>query len=554
MDAITKYNTWIDSELLSYDDYCSLRTWDDNKIKDRFSSELHFGTGGVRAKMGLGTNRLNKYTIRKITLGYINYLKNKYETEINEKGIVIAYDVRYNSQDYAEFVAQLLKDHGFKVFVFDSPTPTPELSFFVRYLNAIGGIVITASHNPSIYNGYKIYDASGCQLDPSTAWEVTEHIEAIGLDYMNSDNLNLRQGTVEYLSKDLDNILINEFKELVQNRNLTIEDRSKLRILYTPLHGTGSKLIFSALNSLGYCQILTVEKQNTYDPKFSNVSSPNPEDISAFDEAIKYAKESNIDLIMGTDPDADRLGVLERDKEGNFIPLTGNQIGALIVDYLLNEVVDNPENYFVVNTVVTGELGIKIAKKYGVTCFSTLTGFKNIGNKMNEVTEKNFLFAWEESYGFLVTELLRDKDSVSAAMLISEMATLYKKRGYSLYDRLQSIMAEHGFYIEKLISKTLTERTTEESSLVEDIMLKIRTLKSDDFEKYGIEYLEDFRNRTDELKSNLVKIHMKDGWIAVRPSGTEPKIKFYISSCGSNKKTTEQSTQNKLKFVDWICQ
>ncbi|HCX61339.1 MAG TPA: phosphoglucomutase, partial [Clostridiales bacterium] len=447
-----KYEMWLDSPYVDdiLKEELKLIENDDHEIEDRFYRELEFGTGGMRGKIGAGSNRINIVTVAKATQGISNFLKEKHKDE--EISAAIAYDSRYMSKEFAEKAACVFAANNINVYLFEGLRPTPELSYAVRHFKCKAGVVITASHNPSDYNGYKVYDQYGGQV-VEDADAIISSIEKVMLrDIICSDFENNKKITV--IGNDVDTSYIDEIKKLSLNSDV----EKDIKVVYTPLHGTGNMLVKRVLAELGYKNIFVVKEQENPDPDFSTVKSPNPEEISSFEMAIKKAQESDADIILGTDPDCDRVGLVVKNREGEYVPLNGNQTGALLINYVLgslNEKDELPHNGAVINTIVTSEIGRAIAEKYNVSTFNTLTGFKYIAELMQnfeETKEYSFLFGYEESYGYLAGTFVRDKDAVIASMLICEMSAYYKTKGKLLLDILQDIYEEHGYYIEETIS------------------------------------------------------------------------------------------------------
>ena len=516
----------------------------EEELYDAFYTDLAFGTGGMRGVLGPGTNRMNIYTIRKANYGFGKYILGV--NNVNPS-VVIAYDSRNNSTLFAEESAKVLCSLGIKVYLFDKITPTPELSFAVRYLKATGGIVVTASHNPPVYNGYKIYDENGCQLIPELANQVIDEIgnapDAFSMELDSIEALK-DKGLVEIIGKQVDD----EYLEKVKSISVNDVNKEDFSVVFTPLHGTSSYLGKKLLEECGY-NVIPVKEQMVADPLFSTVVLPNPEDKRAFDLAVKYATENNADICIATDPDADRVGLAVKHNE-EYTLLTGNQTGALLINYLVKNRKINKQGVLF-NTIVTSDLGASIARKHGIDVFSTLTGFKFIGDqaKKLEGTDKMFYFGYEESYGYVICDFVRDKDSLQALLLCSEMACYYKKQGKTLVDVLTEIYEEYGYYGEALVNINLAGASG--ASRIERILNKFRTLDKFETEKLVVVCKEDYelskRLKDGEEsvitlpKSNVIKYFLDDGsWFALRPSGTEPKMKVYISSVG---KTLEASNK-----------
>lgn len=545
MDIHEKYEYW-----LTFDDNTKneLESITDKKeIEDRFYKDLEFGTGGLRGIMGAGANRMNKYTVGKATKGLCEYLKNEFA---GEKSVVIAYDSRNNSKAFAECAAEVLCYNGIKTFLFEEIMPTPVLSFSVRYLNCNAGIVITASHNPKEYNGYKVYDKYGCQLVPQYADKVISYINNVkdikSVKHMNL-NMALSNGYLTYIGDEVLNSYISEVEKMA-----VYKEASDLKIVYTPLHGTGNIPVRKVLSDMSF-DVSVVNEQAVADGNFTTVRSPNPEEKDALNMALEQAKRANADLVIGTDPDCDRVGVGVL-HNGEYTLLTGNQTGALLVDFYLKFKKQslNPKSTLV-KTIVTNDLGAEIARKNGLNVVETLTGFKYIGDqitKYEKTGENEFLIGYEESYGYLVGTYARDKDAVVASMLICEMAAYYKKNKMTLVDALNVLYSEYGFYLDALDSFVLKGK--DGASRIKNIMSYFRANKATVFP--NITDVKDYSTGIGDLpKSNVLKFFLKGGsWIAVRPSGTEPKLKMYYSVRGIDSSTCERSLQNIRTIINGI--
>lgn len=545
MDIHEKYEYW-----LTFDDNTKneLESITDKKeIEDRFYKDLEFGTGGLRGIMGAGANRMNKYTVGKATKGLCEYLKNEFA---GEKSVVIAYDSRNNSKAFAECAAEVLCYNGIKTFLFEEIMPTPVLSFSVRYLNCNAGIVITASHNPKEYNGYKVYDKYGCQLVPQYADKVISYINNVkdikSVKHMNL-NMALSNGYLTYIGDEVLNSYISEVEKMA-----VYKEASDLKIVYTPLHGTGNIPVRKVLSDMSF-DVSVVKEQAVADGNFTTVRSPNPEEKDALNMALEQAKSANADLVIGTDPDCDRVGVGVL-HNGEYTLLTGNQTGALLVDFYLKFKKQslNPKSTLV-KTIVTNDLGAEIARKNGLNVVETLTGFKYIGDqitKYEKTGENEFLIGYEESYGYLVGTYARDKDAVIASMLICEMAAYYKKNKMTLVDALNVLYSEYGFYLDALDSFVLKGK--DGASRIKNIMSYFRANKATVFP--NITNVKDYSTGIGDLpKSNVLKFFLKGGsWIAVRPSGTEPKLKMYYSVRGIDSSTCERSLQNIRTIINGI--
>lgn len=545
MDIHEKYEYW-----LTFDDNTKneLESITDKKeIEDRFYKDLEFGTGGLRGIMGAGANRMNKYTVGKATKGLCEYLKNEFA---GEKSVVIAYDSRNNSKAFAECAAEVLCYNGIKTFLFEEIMPTPVLSFSVRYLNCNAGIVITASHNPKEYNGYKVYDKYGCQLVPQYADKVISYINNVkdikSVKHMNL-NMALSNGYLTYIGDEVLNSYISEVEKMA-----VYKEASDLKIVYTPLHGTGNIPVRKVLSDMSF-DVSVVKEQAVADGNFTTVRSPNPEEKDALNMALEQAKRANADLVIGTDPDCDRVGVGVL-HNGEYTLLTGNQTGALLVDFYLKFKKQSltPKSTLV-KTIVTNDLGAEIARKNGLNVVETLTGFKYIGDqitKYEKTGENEFLIGYEESYGYLVGTYARDKDAVVASMLICEMAAYYKKNKMTLVDALNVLYSEYGFYLDALDSFVLKGK--DGASRIKNIMSYFRANKATVFP--NITDVKDYSTGIGDLpKSNVLKFFLKGGsWIAVRPSGTEPKLKMYYSVRGIDSSTCERSLQNIRTIINGI--
>ena len=545
MDIHEKYEYW-----LTFDDNTKneLESITDKKeIEDRFYKDLEFGTGGLRGIMGAGANRMNKYTVGKATKGLCEYLKNEFA---GEKSVVIAYDSRNNSKAFAECAAEVLCYNGIKTFLFEEIMPTPVLSFSVRYLNCNAGIVITASHNPKEYNGYKVYDKYGCQLVPQYADKVISYINNVkdikSVKHMNL-NMALSNGYLTYIGDEVLNSYISEVEKMA-----VYKEASDLKIVYTPLHGTGNIPVRKVLSDMSF-DVSVVKEQAVADGNFTTVRSPNPEEKDALNMALEQAKSANADLVIGTDPDCDRVGVGVL-HNGEYTLLTGNQTGALLVDFYLKFKKQslNPKSTLV-KTIVTNDLGAEIARKNGLNVVETLTGFKYIGDqitKYEKTGENEFLIGYEESYGYLVGTYARDKDAVVASMLICEMAAYYRKNKMTLVDALNVLYSEYGFYLDALDSFVLKGK--DGASRIKNIMSYFRANKATVFP--NITDVKDYSTGIGDLpKSNVLKFFLKGGsWIAVRPSGTEPKLKMYYSVRGIDSSTCERSLQNIRTIINGI--
>ena len=554
MEYRVRYRQWLDYEALEPEMRVELEAIKDNEeeIRDRFCQELTFGTAGLRGKMGVGTNRMNVYTVQRATSGLALYLLSTYGREAMQRGVVIAYDNRENSELFAKEAALTLNGFGIRTYVFDRLAPTPELSFAVKYRQSIAGIVITASHNPKEYNGYKVYNEHGCQITGEMAEAILEKIDIyqelaalpVQMTYENAKSMDLYH--------EIGNAYHQVFQKAVLEQALLTDAAAKenLNIVYTPLHGTGLGNVTAVLDKDGFSQVHVLESQKEPDTQFSTVQSPNPEDKEALALAIAYAQELNADIVLGTDPDCDRVGIAV--KNGNdYTLLTGNQTGALLVDYVLSQK-QLDDKSVVIKTIVTSELGADIAKARGAEVLNVLTGFKYIGEKMigfEETRDHNFVMGYEESYGYLVGSHAKDKDAVVASMLICEMAAYQKAQGRTLLDRLEELYQEYGYYKDMVDSFTLPG--VDGQDRIADIMDSLRAADASVFGGLTVAERKDYAEGIDELpKANVLKYFFADGgWMAVRPSGTEPKIKFYYSVKGESMKAAEDKVESLRSAV-----
>ncbi|USL43009.1 phospho-sugar mutase [Priestia megaterium] len=530
---------------------------DEKQLEDSFYKTLEFGTGGMRGEIGAGTNRMNTYTIRKASEGFAEYIKQAGEEAIKQ-GVVIAYDSRHKSPEFAMEAAKTLASHGIKTYVFEELRPTPELSFAVRELNAFGGIVITASHNPPEYNGYKVYGPDGGQLPPKEADELVGFVNAVENELtlaVQSEAELKEKGLIEMIGSAIDEAYNEKLKTILINPELASKTGKDLKVVFTPLHGTANKPVRNALQSIGYENVTVIEEQELPDPNFSTVKSPNPEEPAAFEYAVRKGKEIDADILIATDPDADRLGIAVKDPSGEYALLTGNQTGALLLHYLLSQKKEKgvlPANGVVLKTIVTSEIGAQIARSFGLQVVDTLTGFKFIGEKIKQYEqtgEYTFQFGYEESYGYLIGDFARDKDAVQAAILAVEACAYYKKQGMTLYEALQQVFTKYGFYREGL--KSLTLKGKEGSEQIQHILATFRNEPPTDIAGLNVSVVEDYTlserqhikaGKVEEItlpKSNVLKYILEDGsWFCLRPSGTEPKVKFYFGVVSEDEATS----------------
>lgn len=532
---------------------------DEEKLEDCFYKKLEFGTGGMRGKIGPGTNRMNRYTVRQATEGLARCVK-KEGHEAMKRGVVIAYDSRHQSAAFAWEAARTLGKHHIQCYLFENLRPTPELSFAVRYLGAFMGIVITASHNPPEYNGYKVYGEDGGQLTPTAVRSLIEEIAKVDNELevaVADEKYLLESGLLKMIGEEIDRVYLDKVKKLVINHDVIKEMGKKLAVVFTPLHGTAGTLVQNGLKQLGFENVNVVKEQVEPDPHFTTVDSPNPEEHKAFNLAIREGERIEADILLATDPDADRVGVAVKNKNNQYVVLTGNQTGALMLHYLLSQRKKRgtlPDDGVVLKTIVTSELGRKIAAKHHVETVDTLTGFKFIGEKIGEYEAKgnrSFLFGYEESYGYLIGDFVRDKDAIQACVLACEMAAYYKMQGKSLYDALLELYEEYGCHMEEL--KSLKMEGKSGAAKIAEIMASFRerplfelcekkVVAVEDYQKGERHFLRDGRKEKLTLpESNVLKYILEDGaWFCLRPSGTEPKIKFYFGVC---EKTPEDSAE-----------
>ena len=558
------YQKWVDFADLP--DYLrqDLENMDEKTKEDAFYTNLEFGTAGMRGLIGAGTNRINIYVVRQATEGLARLIESKGGNE-KERGVAIAYDSRHFSPEFAFESAAVLAKHGIKSYVFESLRPTPELSFAVRHLNCFAGIMITASHNPAPFNGYKVYGEDGGQMPPHDADALTTYIRAIENPFaveVADVEAEKASGLIEVIGEAVDVEYLKEVKDVNINPALIEEFGKDMKIVYTPLHGTGEMLARRALAQAGFDSVQVVEAQATPDPDFSTVKSPNPESQAAFALAEELGRQVGADVLVATDPDADRVGVEVLQKDGSYLNLSGNQIGAIMAKYIL-EAHKNagtlPENAALCKSIVSTDLVTKIAESYGATMFNVLTGFKFIAEKIQEFEEKHnhtYMMGFEESFGYLIKPFVRDKDAIQAVLVVAELAAYYRSRGLTLADGIEEIYKEYGYYAEKTISVTLSG--VDGAEQIKAIMAKFRNNAPKEWNTTAITVVEDFKAQTataaDGTVTNLttppsdvLKYTLADGsWIAVRPSGTEPKIKFYIAVVGE----TNEESQAKIANIE----
>jgi len=556
------YQKWLDFAELP--DYLrqDLENMDEKTKEDAFYTNLEFGTAGMRGLIGAGTNRINIYVVRQATEGLARLIESKGGNE-KERGVAIAYDSRHFSPEFAFESAAVLAKHGIKSYVFESLRPTPELSFAVRHLNCFAGIMITASHNPAPFNGYKVYGEDGGQMPPHDADALTTYIRAIENPFaveVADVEAEKASGLIEVIGDAIDTEYLKEVKDVNINPALIEEFGKDMKIVYTPLHGTGEMLARRALAQAGFDSVQVVEAQATADPDFSTVKSPNPESQAAFALAEELGRQVGADVLVATDPDADRVGVEVLQKDGSYLNLSGNQIGAIMAKYIL-EAHKNagtlPENAALCKSIVSTDLVTKIAESYGATMFNVLTGFKFIAEKIQEFEEKHnhtYMMGFEESFGYLIKPFVRDKDAIQAVLVVAELAAYYRSHGLTLADGIEEIYKEYGYYAEKTISVTLSG--VDGAEQIKAIMAKFRDNGPKEFNATTITVVEDFKAQTSTASdgnvtalttppSDVLKYTLADGsWIAVRPSGTEPKIKFYIAVVGESNEDSQAKIAN----------
>lgn len=570
-----KHQLWLDSEHIDELTKEELKYIQDEKeIEDRFYKDLEFGTGGLRGIIGAGSNRMNKYTVGKATQGLANYLVDKYKSDIS---VCIAYDSRNMSFEFAEAAAVILCANRIKVYLFEELKPTPMLSYTVRHFESKAGIVITASHNPKQYNGYKVYGCDGGQVTDNDAKEIITCVENVK-DFSQIQTISIQQakeeGYLKLIGEEVERVYIDKVKGLTIRQELVNAKAKNLKIIYTPIHGSGNIPVRRVLKELGYENMMVVKEQEAPDGTFPTAPYPNPEEPKVFEIALEMAKEVQPELIFGTDPDCDRIGVVVKDKTGEYKVLTGNQTGVLLTHYILSSLKEAnklPQNGAVIKTIVTTEMARKIAESYNTEIIDVLTGFKYIGEKIKEFEEsgeKSYLFGFEESFGYLAGDFVRDKDAVSAAMLICEMALYYKEKGMSLYDALMALYEKYGYYKESLISIELQGKEGQEKikSALEYLRHSMKHTIGDVRIKRKMDYktsiekdLMTIQENTIELpKSNVLKFVLENEyWFVVRPSGTEPKMKIYLSVVGDTMEDAdcrmESFKEQIMEIIDSAC-
>lgn len=546
MNYKEKYNTWVNSDIIDEATKNELKSIsDDKEIEDRFYKDLEFGTGGLRGEIGAGSNRMNVYTVAQATQGFANYLNDSFK----DPSVAIAYDSRNMSKEFAKAAALTLCANNIKAYLYENLRPTPMLSYTVRELKCSGGIVVTASHNPKIYNGYKVYDEFGGQVTDEKANIIIDSVNAVD-DFSKIKNIDekiaLEKGLLTYIGEDLDKLYYEKVKGLTIRTDLVKEKSGKLNVIYTPIHGSGNVPVRNVLEQLGYSNVKVVKEQEAPDGNFPTASYPNPENPDVFELAVKMAKTENPDVIFGTDPDCDRIGLVVKDNTGEYKVLTGNQTGLLLTHYVLSSLKETnklPQNGVVIKTIVTTEGARSIAEDFDIEIMDVLTGFKYIGEKIREFEDagnKTYLFGFEESYGYLAGNFVRDKDAVIASMLVCEMCLFYKEQGKSLYDALIELYEKYGYFKENLVSLELKGKEGQEKigacieALRSDPINEVDKIKIVTRLDYKLSIEENTANNTkatiDLPKSNVLKYILEDGSsFVVRPSGTEPKMKIYLA-------------------------
>ncbi|MCM3567960.1 phospho-sugar mutase [Neobacillus mesonae] len=571
MDWKTAAKSWMEFKGLDEELKHQLQslTQDEKILEEAFYKNLEFGTGGMRGEIGAGTNRMNIYTIRKASAGLAAYIE-QFGEEAKKRGVVIAFDSRRKSPEFAVEAAKTLATRGIQTYVFDELRPTPELSFALRHLHAFSGIVVTASHNPPEYNGYKVYGSDGGQLPPKEADELIVKVNEIENELLievESEETLRSSGLIKTIGSEIDQVYIEKLKTISENPGLAKE--TDIKIVFTPLHGTANKPVRAALSALGYQNVTVVKEQELPDSNFSTVKSPNPEEHAAFELAIRDGKKVGADILIATDPDADRLGIAVKNHEGEYVVLTGNQTGALLLDYLLTQKTEKgtlPQNGVVLKTIVTSELGRMIASAYQLETIDVLTGFKFIAEKIKQYEasgDHTFLFGYEESYGYLIGDFARDKDAVQASLMAAEVCAYYKKQGMSLYEGLMNVFEKYGYYQEGL--RSLTLKGKEGAEKIQRILTSFRSEQLNGLGQIKTVVTEDYltgkrvtENGEETIalpKSNVLKYIFDDGtWVCLRPSGTEPKVKFYFGvksdSLEKSKVKLETIEREFMELVD----
>ena len=554
MDFQKNYQSWLDSAYVDAQTREELLAIAGNKkeIEERFYKDLEFGTGGMRGIIGAGTNRMNRYVIRKASQGFARYILER--NARTAPSIVIAYDTRRFSKEFALEAALVMAANGIKAYTYEGVRTTPELSFAVRHLNASAGIVITASHNPPEYNGYKVYGEDGCQLVPEEADKVIEAVTAVKsfeeVSWMERAAAQAK-GLFQIVPDAVDEAYIKGVVEKTCTPSLFSSPPEGFRVVFTPLHGTGGRPVVSALNALGFEALIPVQEQMVEDSEFTTIKLPNPEEMMAYERAVAYAELYGAAAAIATDPDCDRVGVVVRDDTGRYIKLTGNQTGGLLLDYMISQMRELPKNPVILDTIVTSDFGAAIAKKHGIEVVSTLTGFKFIGEKIRQYEDgsKSFLFGYEESYGYLIGTDVRDKDAVISTVWIIEMLMHYYARKLSLLDRLDALYREYGYHYETLVN--LKREGKDGMAQIAQIMSNARNDRMVSVAGLKTVKVTDFENDSTGLpKSDVVKYELEGGtWFAIRPSGTEPKLKIYVSSVAASSQEAQTRADAVAKEV-----
>ena len=561
-EYLVKYEKWLNDPCFDENTKKELESikGNDKEIEDRFYKDLEFGTAGLRGVIGAGTNRMNKYTVGKATQGLANFILKE---GTQNKGVAIAYDSRHMSKEFSEETALCLNANGIKTYVFESLRPVPELSFTVRKLGCTAGVMITASHNPPEYNGYKVYWDDGAQIVPPKDKQIIDEVNAI-TDFSTIKTMDKKEavekGLYVQIGKEVDDDFVNTLKSLVLNPDVIKKEQDDVTIVYTPLHGAGNVPVQRVLKELGFTHVYVVPEQEKPDGDFPTVSYPNPEDKKAFKLALELAEKVNADVVLATDPDSDRLGVYSKDENGEYVPYTGNMSALLIAEYELSQKKEKgllPKNGAIITTIVSSNMTKDLAKEYGLTMFETLTGFKWIGEKIRQFEENNnnymYEFGFEESYGCLISPHARDKDGISAVMALCEATAYYKSKGITLWEQMLNIYKKYGFYKEGQVSITL--KGADGAEQIKAMMEKMRknppkklgsydVLEVRDYKEHTIVKADGTKGKTDLPTSNVLYYDLNDNsWCCVRPSGTEPKIKFYMGVKGKSMEEAEQKLE-----------
>ncbi len=541
-----QYNTWLNN-IKDEKQLHTLKHMNQQQIDEAFGSDLEFGTGGLRGIIGLGTAKMNTYNVSKVTRGLVEYLKKNFTSDLK---VAISSDPRHKSQQFIELIASILAQNGISSIIYDDIKPTPMLSFLVREKSCQAGIMITASHNTKEYNGYKVYNQTGAQLDLDQSALMIKEVEKQQYDFceqITPINDLVNECKVQYITEDFDQVYFDNIKDVVKNK-----DPKDIKITFTPEHGTMYKIMPKAFKQFGFENVIGVKEQMIPDGDFPNTLSANPEDIVAYELALKYAQKDDSDLIIANDPDGDRLGILFKSKAGQYKPLSGNQTGALLVDYLIKR--DNIKNGIIYNTIVTGELGGKIVKANGLKLKQTLTGFKFIGEQIELNKEDKFVFGYEESYGYLISPCVRDKDAIQSSLLIAEMTQYYKDQNMDLEEVLNTLYEQYGYSYE--VTNSITLSGLDGMQKIKKVMTYYQENEISSFAQYKVSSKIDYNQKQKGLpKSNVVKFFIEDyGWVVFRPSGTEPKLKVYIcinsSSIENSKKIADEIYEQVLNKIN----